>query len=189
MAQEQDKLLNSNYDDIQEYDNDLPKWWLWLFYITVIFAVVYVIYYHGGFTQQTHEYLASQMAEIEQHKQAAETKMAANEPGEPEMLAIAKDSSLLAKGKEIFIGKCAACHGQLGEGLVGPNLTDNNWIHGGKILDIKKVVREGVLEKGMVPWAGVISPEEINAAVAYVWSLHGTNPPNAKAPEGAVVLR
>lgn len=189
MKQEQDKLLDSNYDDIQEYDNALPKWWLWLFYLTIVFAAVYVVYYHFGFTEQTHEYLASQMAHIEQQKQAALQKQAASELGESELIARATDSAILARGKQLFVEKCAACHGQLGEGLVGPNLTDDHWIHGGKILDIKKVVKEGVIEKGMIPWAGVLSPDEIDATVAYVWSLHGTKPPNGKAAEGALVQR
>lgn len=94
------------------------------------------------------------------------------------------DTASLAAGKQIFITSCAVCHGHNGEGLIGPNMTDPYWIHGGKIADLVKVINEGVLVKGMIPWKTTLSPDQINQVASYILSLQGTNPPNGKAPEG-----
>ncbi|MFN8389397.1 MAG: cbb3-type cytochrome c oxidase N-terminal domain-containing protein [Bdellovibrionota bacterium] len=178
MAKNRDELLNSNYDGIQEYDNDLPRWWLMLFYITIAFGVVYVGYYQFGPGPSSEESLASAMAAIQ-----------ANKPKEvavdsSALLALAKDSAHLASGKTVFDTRCLPCHGAQGQGIVGPNLTDNFWIHGGKIADTQKTIREGVLDKGMLAWKGVLSDAEIDDVTAYIYSLRGTNPPNPKAPQG-----
>ncbi len=178
-----DELLNSNYDGIKEYDNDLPKWWLALFYITIIFGGVYVLYYHVGSGLNSQEQLAADMAAIEKLKS---TLPVAKVSSADELLKLASSAPVLAKGKEIYVGKCAACHGAAGEGLVGPNLTDTAWIHGSKITDIKNIIENGFLEKGMLAWKGIISAEEIDAVTAFVHSIRGSNPPNARPPQGVV---
>jgi len=97
------------------------------------------------------------------------------------------DAEDLDKGKAIFQKSCATCHGKFGEGGVGPNLTDNYWLHGGKFTDIVKTIQYGVPAKGMISWRGYLKPEEILEAASYIHSLHATNPPNPKAPQGELV--
>lgn len=181
MAKKQDDLLSSNYDGIKEYDNDLPRWWVILFYLTILFAVVYSGYCFLGFRKPSTEILALQLQEIEKLKPVV---VAGTETTEESLLALAKDPNRIHEGKEVFVGKCAACHGQNGEGVVGPNLTDDNWIHGNKLIQIKNTIEIGVLDKGMLAWKGILSEEEINDVVIYIHSLKGSNPPNPKAPEG-----
>jgi cytochrome c oxidase cbb3-type subunit 3 len=98
---------------------------------------------------------------------------------------LVSDTKRVSHGGEIFSAKCAPCHGAQGQGLVGPNLTDDHWIHGGTAVAIKGIVVNGVLAKGMLAWNAVLKPDEIDDVVAYVISLRGTNPVGAKAPEGA----
>jgi cytochrome c oxidase cbb3-type subunit III len=97
---------------------------------------------------------------------------------------LVSDAKVLAEGKEIFTGKCVACHGALGEGGVGPNLTDEYWLHGGTINDIFKTIKNGVPEKGMISWKATLKPNEIQSVSNYIASLAGTTPPNGKAPQG-----
>ncbi len=180
----QDELLNSNYDGIQEYDNDLPRWWLYLFYITIAFGVVYVGYYMFGPGQSQEQIVIAQLAD--DAKRAAASAPAEGPSGDS-LLALASNQDALKKGHEVFVARCVACHGPDGQGLIGPNLTDKYWIHGGKITDLVKVVENGVLDKGMLAWKGVLQPAEIHAVVAYIWSIRGTNPANPKAPQGDLV--
>lgn len=181
----EDKLLNSNYDGIEEYDNDLPRWWLYLFYGTIIFAVGYSIYYHlGGPGLSSAENLEIAMAELDSIKKAQQPKESTLD-----LMTLVKDTPRINAGSQVFSARCLPCHGAKGEGLVGPNLTDDHWLHGGKITEIKKVIEEGVLSKGMLSWKGQISDDEITNVTLYVWNLYGTNPPNAKAPEGIKVER
>ena len=184
----EDELLDSNYDGIQEYDNDLPRWWLMLFYGTMIFAVVFCCYYFyfGGLTSKQ---------DFESAKSANDQLIAKNNTStqssgiQPEKIkAMISDVNFQNKGKEIFVQKCAACHGQSGEGLVGPNLVDKYWIHGGTIEKIQHTIEVGVPEKGMLAWKGLISDEDIVATVAYIRSIADTNPPNAKAPQGDLYI-
>ncbi|RMG42327.1 MAG: cytochrome oxidase subunit III [Candidatus Dadabacteria bacterium] len=186
---ERDELLEHNYDGIQEYDNDLPRWWLGIFVLTTIFAVGYIFYTHSGMFESQKERLARRLAEIEALKSAKQKSSSSAAITEQALLALTKDKNALEEGKTIFAQKCAACHGQHGEGLIGPNLTDDYWLHGGKITDLVKVVTNGVLEKGMLAWKGVLKEDQINNVVAYIWTLHGTNPTNAKAPQGKLVPR
>lgn len=183
-----DELLDHNYDGIQEYDNDLPRWWVQLFWLTIVWGIGYAIWFHYPSTPTPEERLASGMREIEQLR-AAKQSVSAGPESEAELLKLAADAGILKQGAEIYAAKCLACHAQGGAGLVGPNLTDDYYIHGGKISDIKQIVMEGVLDKGMLAWKTLLTKAEINAVVAYVWSLHGTNPPNPKAPQGEVVAR
>ena len=182
MAKKPDELLDSNYDGIKEYDNDLPKWWRALFYITIIFGVVYVIYYQFGPGLSSEERLARQLEEIREHNVVAHKAL--KETTGDELSELVKNPERLAQGKAVFAAKCGVCHGANGEGLVGPNLTDEYWIHGSKITDIKMTIENGVLDKGMLAWKGVLSNDEIDNVSAYIYSLKNSNPANPKAPQG-----
>jgi cytochrome c oxidase cbb3-type subunit 3 len=186
MKKKEDELLDSDYDGIQEYDNNLPRWWVQLFYATVIFGIGYVAYYHIlGIGDLPHVALEKQMVKLralkEEKELVKENSTATNVASLEKLLT---DPTTIATGKEVFIAKCVACHGNNGEGLVGPNLTDDYWIHGATPADVYRVIAEGVLEKGMLAWKGMVSDDELNAVTAYVWSIHGTNPPNPKEPQG-----
>ncbi len=189
---DRDELLDHDYDGIREYDNDLPRWWLNIFWLTTVFAICYAFYIHAGYSLTTDEKLAKGLAELEEMRVAsapapADTQSDAS-PNDI-LLAIAGDDSRVSAGEKIYMTKCLACHGAKGEGTVGPNLTDDYWIHGGKITEIKQLVIEGVPAKGMLSWKNLMTPDEIDSVVAYIWNLHGTNPPNPKAPQGELLPR
>lgn len=192
MAKKQDELLDSDYDGIQEYDNNLPRWWLVLFYLSIAFSIVYVLYFHIlGIGKLPHAVLAEDMKELGELRASIESQKLEKQKakGDIDLLALASDGTILKAGEAVFASKCAACHGNQGQGLVGPNLADEYWIHGGQIQEIKEIIVNGVLEKGMLAWAGMLSDDEINAVTAYVWSLHGTNPAGGKEPQGDLVKR
>lgn len=183
-----DELLEHNYDGIEEYDNDLPLWWQWLFWGTAIFGVVYVLYYHLGPGLNQEETLALEMEQAAKKQQWADEQVKSS-GGAEDLLAMVQDQAKITQGATIFQGKCMACHGMKGEGLVGPNLADNYWIHGGTVQEIKHTIENGVLEKGMLAWKTMMSADDIIAVTAFVWSLNGSNPPNAKPHEGTLVER
>lgn len=182
---DKDRLLDHIYDGIQEYDNPLPGWWVWLFWATIVFSVLYMVYYHLGPGPS----ILSEYEEEARMAQAQQARLGAVEgPVSDEALrAAARDAGAMAAAKEIFATRCAACHGPGGGGLIGPNLTDEYWLHGGRPTDIYRVIAEGVPDKGMVPWKGQLRPAELTSVTAYVLSLQGTNPANAKPPQGARV--
>ncbi len=184
---DKDELREHDYDGIQEYDNDLPRWWLWLFAITVVIAVVYPFIYDFGPGQFASETVYQEMLALLEEKKSKETTKV--EINEDFLLKLTKSPEVLAEGQGLYTTRCFACHADKGAGLVGPNLTDDYWIHGGKIMDIHKVISNGVLEKGMLAWKDQLTPNQLNAVVAFVWTLHGVNPPNAKAPQGDLVKR
>lgn len=253
-----DEVFHHSFDGIQEFDNDLPGWWKWLFYISIAFAAVYMLHYHvfstgdssrveylkemnpsysstldaasGGlltpyqspFLSRDENLTPRVRAEIarmtdatfEQSVMRAMSKAdatqldklkaafpdiyktfstggftagagSASTANEPTITAPLKDAAALASGKQIFETQCFTCHGKLGEGLIGPNLTDDSWIHGGTLPDVIRVIRKGVPEKGMVTWERTLSPEQIDQLASYIMvKLQGTNPPNPKAPQG-----
>ena len=177
-------LLDHNYDGIEEFDHPLPKWWLVTFYGAMIFAAIYVGYYHFGSGP-------SQVAELDNDITAIQ-KLAPPPASADDLtakaMAMMNDGPAKEAGKVAYLGKCAACHGNLGEGGIGPNLTDTFWIHGdGQAASVIKVIVEGVAEKGMPTWGAIIPPEEIAQLTAFIASLKGTSPPNPKAPEGVEV--
>lgn len=179
MSENKDKLLGHNYDGIKELDNDLPKWWINIFYITIVFSGVYMAYYHlWGDTRSLAELFESSEAQV------AANKPANSEITEQELNAALANQDSITRGRTVFAEKCAACHGPMGGGLVGPNLTDKFWIHGGKPVQISKVITEGVPEKGMIAWKALLSKDDIVSVVSYVKSLKGSNPPGAKPPQG-----
>ncbi len=182
IEREADHLLDHNYDGIQELDNALPPWWKYGFYITIVVAFVYLLNFHvfGNGKNPTQEYAAEmEQARIEKEIFEANNKDKIDENNVP-----MADAAGLAGAKEIFITKCWACHGKLGEGGAGPDLTDDYWLHKGSLNDIYNTIKVGYADKGMQSWASVFSPKEISYLASYVKNLHGTNPPNPKAPQG-----
>lgn len=183
VEKERDVMLDHNYDGIKELDNSLPPWWVAMFYLSIAFAVVYMTYYHfsGSGPSSTEEY----EMEIEQAKEAVAAYRAtqANLVDETNVEPLTDDQSL-AEGKSIYDANCLACHGAMGEGGVGPNMTDNYWIHGGSIKDIFKTVKYGVPEKGMISWKSQLNAADMHKVSSFILTLQGTDPPNAKEPQG-----
>lgn len=183
LEKEADVLLDHNYDGIRELDNALPPWWKWGFYITVILAVIYMFRFHVWHTGPTpeEEYnkeMAMAAARLEN------TRMTSKEMFDEKTVTMA-DAKGIADGKKIFTGTCFPCHGANGEGnAVGPNLTDKYWLHGGAIGNVFKTITIGVPEKGMQAWGKTFSPTDIKNLASFILSLQGSNPANAKAPQG-----
>jgi cytochrome c oxidase cbb3-type subunit 3 len=178
----QDQLLDHDYDGIREYDNRLPNWWLYTLYGSIVFAVLYWVWLHtwGFGLQQEARYQAEMRSYEEAQAQAAE---AAPEQTNASLAAMTSDTAKVAAGQQIFTQFCVACHQADGSGLVGPNLTDAYWIHGGRPLDIVHTITYGVPEKGMVAWGPQLGPKRIEDVAVYVLTLKGKNLPG-KAPEG-----
>lgn len=218
MSAEEDKLLDHDYDGIQEYDNPMPRWWLGLFFLTIIFAFIYFPYYHffGGKlplqlfqeesikiaeVRQAAEVIRKQQEKIRQEELAkARKEQEAASPDAGEGAADSASKAAVAvstatridwgfegdveEGAEIFSIHCFTCHGKAGEGLIGPNLTDEYWIHGNTPEDMQRTIIDGVLDKGMISWKTLLDSEEIRNVTAYVLSIRFTNPANPKPPEG-----
>jgi mono/diheme cytochrome c family protein len=263
MTEEKDKLMDHEFDGIGELNNDLPRWWLYFFYFTIIWAMIYLIHYHVldtgdlsdaeyqkeldpswkgvqksglfsgyqspfyGEKEITPLLLAEMNARNESGadavfndliKQAMMHADAVNleklksafpqlweelseggaaAPAKPPQAAqVAAESEpavayqpltdepSLSSGKNIYTTNCATCHGQAGEGGIGPNMTDDYWLHGGGINNIIATIEKGVPAKGMIPWRGVLKPDQILQVASYLLTLEGSNPPNAKAPQG-----
>jgi cytochrome c oxidase cbb3-type subunit 3 len=189
MKKREDELLDHNYDGIQEYDNDLPRWWVALFWTSSIVGIIYAFYFHNPGTPTPLETLAVEMKEVDAQKQVMALATAMNEPSNEELLKVVDDSARQALGKDIYVAKCMLCHGDKGQGLIGPNMTDDHWIHGGNPTDLRRVILEGVPAKGMLSWKPILKSEEIDSVIAFIWSLNGSNPPGAKAPEGELFKR
>jgi cytochrome c oxidase cbb3-type subunit 3 len=188
MADYEDKLLDHDIDGIKEYDNAMPGWLLGILWGAILFSILYLGYYAlsfggGGMTSQYRDESIARRAEV----QAYFDKHPIAAPAAAELLAGVKQPEVLARGKARFLKTCASCHGEAAQGLIGPNLTDDRWIHGGQVVQIFDTIAKGVPAKGMPTWGRSIPPAEIAALVSYVRSLAGSNPPNAKAPEGVAV--
>ncbi len=184
--EEAKKLGDHAYDGITELDNFMPPWLQWVFLGSIGFALVYFVQYTVMGTGLTgaEEY----QEELAQEAIAAETRKASMLAGIDETTVVFDTSeSALNSGKTIFESNCAACHAADAGGGVGPNLTDSYWLHGGTIQDVFKVIKVGVVEKGMVPWQDQLSPEEIQQVASYILSLKGTTPASPKAPQGELV--
>ncbi len=177
-----DRLIKGHdYDGIRELDNDLPPWWVWLFYITIAFAIIYSIrlfVFDADDLVQAKEF-EKEMAEYHA-KHAASEETAANFE-----IKLLTDDASLAEGQKIWESTCAACHLKDGGGLVGPNMTDNYWIHGNTVEDLYNVVTNGVIEKGMLSYKQQLTDKQRLEVVSYVLEkLQGTTPANPKAPQG-----
>ena len=185
MEREEDIMLDHDYDGIKELDNVLPPWWVYLFYGTIVFALVYMIRFHvmNEYDQEQGFKNEVELAELEKSKLP---KSAADEISYETVVAVT-DATSLAKGKEIFNNACAACHKADGGGLVGPNLTDKHWINGGGIKNIFKLISEGSKNNpSMVAWKANLSATDIQSVSSYILTLEGSNPPDAKAAEGEI---
>lgn len=185
-VEEEDTILTDHdYDGIRELDNNLPLWWKYMFYLTIIFSGIYIYYYHysdSGMLQEQ-EYTAS-MEQAEKDKEAY-AKSNPNSINE-NTVKVLTTPKVLEQGKEIFIKNCAACHSADGGGLVGPNLTDNYWIHGNDIKHVFLTITNGVPGK-MQAWKTQLSSSDVQNVANYVLSLKGTTPASPKAPEGTEV--
>lgn len=176
--------LKHDYDGIRELDNNIPKWWQLAFLGTAVISLVYI------FRMFVTETLPDQITELHQDQRIAAVKMAeylkgaANNVDENTVTML--DAAGIAQGAAIFARNCVACHGVAGEGTIGPNLTDENWLHKGGLKDIFYSIKYGWPEKGMKSWKDDLSPIQIAQLTSYVRSIAGTDPPNAKAPEGEV---
>ncbi|RZF61276.1 cbb3-type cytochrome c oxidase N-terminal domain-containing protein [Sphingobacterium corticibacterium] len=186
IEEEKDLEIEHEYDGIKELDNPVPAWFNALFYSTITFGVVYLLVYHvfGWGPNQDQEY-QREMALAEKAKQEF-LAQSANLIDES-TIEIDATGTLAASGKAIYMSNCAVCHGNAGEGGIGPNLTDEYWLHGGDIKDVFTVVKYGVPEKGMVPWEQTLTPGQIAEVSNYIITLAGTNPPNPKDPQGEKV--
>ncbi|AOW20656.1 cbb3-type cytochrome c oxidase N-terminal domain-containing protein [Urechidicola croceus] len=185
ITQEKDILLDHDYDGIRELDNVLPPWWVYGFYLTIIFAVGYLSYYHilGGDNQTTEfeKEMAQARIEVEEYKKHAKDLVDIN------TVTLLTEESDLSKGKNIFESNCAVCHLADAGGSIGPNLTDQHWILGGGIKNVFNTVSEGGREgKGMIPWKATLKPSEIQQVASYILSLQGSTPAKPKAPEGEI---
>jgi cytochrome c oxidase cbb3-type subunit III len=186
--QEKNIELDHSYDGIKELDNHLPPWWKWLFYGTIGWAAVYIIVFH--FSNSLPLSLEEYRAEIAQaEEQARKLKSAQPEPSIDENnLLYTADAAIIEKGKLVFNNNpCGSCHRNDGGGnTIGPNLTDEYWIHGGDIKNIFNTIKNGAVDKGMPAWGKAMSPQDVRDVSFYIMSLQGTNPPNGKAPQGEI---
>jgi cytochrome c oxidase cbb3-type subunit III len=177
MSTENDKVVHI-YDDIREEDNHLPNWWLAILFGSILFGFGYWFVYHT--TEKLPTPTAEYRAEVEQLKKK---RLEANPTSDEAITALVSDAAALDDGHQVFTSTCAACHGQQGEGLVGPNLTDKYWIHGAKGADVYKAVDQGFADKGMPAWGPVLGADKARKVAAFVLSLKGKNLAG-KEPQG-----
>jgi cytochrome c oxidase cbb3-type subunit 3 len=183
LEEESEILMDHNYDGIQELDNNLPPWWIYGFYLTIVFSVVYLIHYHvirTGDLQGAEYTKELNQAAIDIAEYQKKSALSVDE----NTVKLLVDENALSKGKEIYINNCVACHGKFGEGQVGPNLTDNYWIHGADIQSVFKSIKYGYPDKGMKSWKEDLSASQISFISSYLHTLVGTNPANPKEKQG-----
>ena len=184
LEEEADILLDHDYDGIRELDNALPPWWKYGFYITIVIAVIYVFNFHvWGIGKNPEQEYAEEMLEGKRIEELykAKTKNLVDENN-----VVISDATGIESGKNLYTQSCIACHGTKGEGGIGPNLTDEFWIHGGTMNNIYNTLKIGYPEKGMQSWQTMFSPVQLKNLASYVKSIKGTNPPNPKAPQGVI---
>jgi mono/diheme cytochrome c family protein len=174
--------FDHEFDGIRELDNRIPPWFTLLFGGTILFAAIYLVDYHvvGASKLMIGEYQDDVAAAAIQRR----IVMASEGTIDENTLTAVKDPAVLKRGSDEFARYCISCHGRNGEGLIGPNLTDDFWIHGGGIKNVYATIKNGVPAKGMISWQLVFTPRQIQEIGSFVLSLHGTNPPNGKKPEG-----
>jgi cytochrome c oxidase cbb3-type subunit 3 len=179
-----DVVRDHDYDGIQEFDNQLPNWWIGTFVVTVLFGLYYwTAHYTFNSLPGQHERFVAETKEITDAQAAHGVGGAVTDEQE---LAVFHDAKEVAAGKQLFAEKCVACHGANAQGIIGPNLTDDYWLHGGRPSQIVATITNGVPEKGMVTWKGQISDQQIKEAAAYILSIHGSKPAGAKAAQGTL---
>jgi cytochrome c oxidase cbb3-type subunit III len=181
--------LDHNFDGIKELDNHLPPWWTWLFYGTIGWSAIYIFVFHisSSLPLQSDEY----QFEVAQAEEQAK-RLKASQPVQAideNTLSFSSDSTFfITSGKKVFEdNNCGSCHRADGGGnTIGPNLTDDYWLHGGHIKDVFSTVKNGVVEKGMPAWGRALSPQQVRDVTFFIMSLQGTKPENAKSPQGEI---
>lgn len=184
MAQFEDKVLHE-LDGIKEYDNPMPGWLMAIWWGSLVFAAGYLIFHALSFGEGTME--AEYRAQTSQALTEVQAYFDANPivaPSPTQLLAGARNDAVLDVGAARFARSCASCHGEFAQGLIGPNLTDDQWLHGGSVEQIFQTIAKGWPSKGMPPWGRAVKPEELAALVSYVRSLQGSHPPNPRPAEG-----
>jgi cytochrome c oxidase cbb3-type subunit III len=179
-----DRLLDEEHDGIQEYDNPTPRWWVWLFVATFVFAVLYWFNVPGFGVGRGR--IANYEADVAKagRLEAARTPAPPPAMSDAALVALVADQTRMEKGAALYAANCTPCHRADGGGVVGPNLTDDHWIHGGKPSQILRTITAGVPDKGMPPWGQTLKPGDPPLLTAWVIHLHGTNPKDPKAPQG-----
>jgi len=183
-------MAGHEFDGIRELSNEPPYWLSFIFIITVLFAYAYMAKYHifkSGDLQE--EKYRKEMAMYSGETEEAFDLSALRPGNEAVELNALTDNESLSAGKQIFSTNCAVCHLAEGQGLVGPNLTDEYWLHGGSYSDIVTLINVGVPAKGMISWKTQMSQDQIHQVASYILTLQGTNPPNPKAPQGEIYTR
>lgn len=175
-------LLDEDFDGIKELNNPIPAWFNWFFGITIVFSLLYLPIYHIWRIADLQEQEYEKEVQIAEVKKEEYLKKVANSIDEKNVKLVT-EAKQLQTGQDLYKSNCASCHGQKGEGLVGPNLTDEYWLYGGKVNDVFKTIKYGT-NKGMPAWQKQLNPLQIQQITSYIHSLKGTNPPNAKEPQG-----
>jgi cytochrome c oxidase cbb3-type subunit III len=182
VEKEHEILLADDFDGIKELDNRVPPWFNYLFYGTILFSVYYLLDYHVFETSPLQE--AEYAQEMEEARLYREQLAKSGAFITEETVTFVNDTEALQKGKRLYDTHCVACHAADGGGLVGPNLTDEYWIHGGSINDVFRTIKYGVPSKGMIPWQQQLDPVQIQQLSSYVLTLQENTPSNPKGPEG-----
>lgn len=184
IEREEEIMFDHDFDGIRELDSKVPPWFSWLFILTIIFAIYYMLHYHvfGTGELMYDEYNQEVMAATLEREALMKSGAFVNE----NTVELLTKPSELEAGKAIFEANCIACHASDGGGIVGPNLTDKYWIHGGGIKNVFKVIKYGVVEKGMIAWQTQLNPNQMQEVASYVLSLQGTTPAAPKQPEGEI---
>lgn len=187
LEEEQDIMLDHDYDGIKELDNHLPPWWKALFYLSIVYAVIYLMVFH-----------VFKSAPLQEEEYEIEMAMALAAKSEKEEVIVVdfdesnvpfnNDAEALADGKKFFEAQCGICHKADGGGLAGPNLTDDYWRHGGSMTDIYNTIKNGVPNTAMISWENKLNPIRLQNVASYVKSLRGTNPPGALPPDGELYV-
>ncbi len=185
-SEEEAPDLGHDFDGIRELDNRIPPWFNYLFAVTVLFAVIYALDYHvlGTSPLPTEEY----NQEVAAADLMRRLRIASEGEIDEATLAVLTDGASLKAGAERYEKYCVSCHGAKGEGLVGPNLTDAYWVHGGSVKDVYATIKNGVPAKGMISWKLVFTPKEMQQVSSYILGMQGTNPPGGKKPEGELYV-
>ncbi|SFZ92571.1 cytochrome c oxidase cbb3-type subunit 3 [Flaviramulus basaltis] len=183
IEEEAEIILDHNYDGIKELDNNLPPWWIWGFYASIVFAAIYLIRFHVFNGENQYDELETELADakiaIEAYKKTAKNLVDVN------TVTVLTDASDLSAGKTVFETNCIPCHMSDGGGGIGPNLTDKHWILGGDIKSVFKTISQGGRSgKGMISWKQQLKPLEIAQVASYVLTFQGTTPANPKEPQG-----
>lgn len=183
VEQEKGILLDHDYDGIRELDNHLPPWWKGLFYFTIIWGLVYLLTYHVfNFLPTSDEEFKRELASAEEELKSRQ--LFVKESLDEHTVEFSDDPDILENGETIFMTNCVVCHAEDGGGGIGPNLTDDYWLHGGSVKNIFWVIKYGVPAKGMISWLGQLSPTDIRDVASYLLTLRGTTPSNPKEPQG-----